>query len=256
MSALRASNRRTCQMVVVCWEPCQGTTSVVPKASQDRRASAPAMSKPSRPSSPTGASLPARTFFVTTKTAGARSLLQTERMASLMIDVLRSYVRAGKFTVHDFVVMPNHVHILLTVPGDMTIEKVVQLIKGNFSFRVGREFGIRGEIWQRGFSDVRINDPHSFRTHREYIDNNPVKAALAGSPAEFPFGSAYLKKLKRRGFSVRVRTTQGTCNPQRSWATREVCRDSRFTARIKLICFLRACGTSWALVTCVFSFVE
>ena len=36
-------------------------------------------------------------------------------MQSLLIDVLRSYVAAGKFRVHDFVVMPDHVHLLITV---------------------------------------------------------------------------------------------------------------------------------------------
>ena len=101
--------------------------------------------------------------------------------------------------VHDFAVMPNHVHILMTVPGDLSLEKTMQLIKGGFSFRANRELGFRGEIWQRGFSDVRIVDDTSFQQHREYIENNPVKAGLANSPEEYPFGSAYLKKRKRAG---------------------------------------------------------
>jgi len=42
-------------------------------------------------------------------------------MANLFIEVLRSYVRAGEFTVHDFVVMPNHVHILVTIPGGSSL---------------------------------------------------------------------------------------------------------------------------------------
>jgi hypothetical protein len=75
-----------------------------------------------------------------------------------------------KGCVHDFVVMPNHVHILMTVPGDMSLEKAMQLIKGGFSFRVNKELGFRGEIWQRGFSDVRIVDERSFQQHREYIE--------------------------------------------------------------------------------------
>jgi hypothetical protein len=45
-----------------------------------------------------------RTFFATTRTADGRSLFQTERMADLFIDVLRSTMRSGKITVHDFVV--------------------------------------------------------------------------------------------------------------------------------------------------------
>ena len=164
-----------------------------------RRALAPVMSKPSRPSDPNDAKGEPRTFFVTTRTAGGKSLFQTQRMADLFIDVLRSYVRGGKFTIHDFVVMPNHVHILMTVPGRTTIERTMQLIKGNFSFRAKKELTFSGAIWQRGFSDVRIIDEESFSHHREYINNNPVRAGRSNSPEEYPFGSAYLKNLKRAG---------------------------------------------------------
>lgn len=107
-------------------------------------------------------------------------------------------------TVHDFVVMPNHVHILMTVPGEMSLEKAMQCIKGGFSFRANQELGFRGEIWQRGYSDVRILDDQSFRRHREYIENNPVKAGLANEPDEYPFGTAYLKKQKLAGAKAHV----------------------------------------------------
>ena len=105
----------------------------------------------------------------------------------------------GKMTVHDFVIMPNHVHILMTLPGEMSLEKAMQLLKGSFSFRAGKELGFRGEIWLRGYSDVQILDDGSFQKHREYIENNPVKAGLANSPDEYPFGTAYLKKQKHAG---------------------------------------------------------
>jgi putative transposase len=120
-------------------------------------------------------------------------------MALLFIEVLRSYMRAGKVTVHDFVIMPNHVHILMTLPGEVTLEKAMQLIKGSFSFRAGRELGFRGEVWQRGYSDVQIVDEQSLQRHRAYIDNNPVKAGLANTPEEFLYGTAYLKKQKHAG---------------------------------------------------------
>jgi putative transposase len=125
-------------------------------------------------------------------------------MADLFIEVLRAYMRSGKIIVHDFVVMPNHVHILMTIPGDMTIERAMQLIKGGFSFRANKELGFCGEIWQRGFSDVRIVDELSFQQHREYLYNNPVKAGLVNSTEEYPFGSVYLKERKRAGAEAHV----------------------------------------------------
>ena len=120
-------------------------------------------------------------------------------MAALFVDVLRSYTRAGKFFVHEFVVMTNHVHLLVTVSGDMSIEKAIQLIKGNFSYRAKTDLGFQGEVWQRGFSDVQIKNDESLRAHQLYIYNNPVKAGLADTPDEYPHGSLYLRKLKARG---------------------------------------------------------
>jgi len=119
-------------------------------------------------------------------------------MAMLLIDVLRSYVSAGKFRVHEFVVMPNHIHVLLTIGKDMTVEKAVQLIKGNFSFRAKKELGWQREIWQKGFSEVRIDDRESFLGYKSYIFDNPVKAGLARSPEEYPFSSLYLRKQKTK----------------------------------------------------------
>ena len=55
--------------------------------------------------------------------------MQSERNATLLIDVLRSYVAAGKFRLHDFVVMPDCVRLLITVDAGMTIEKAMQLIR-------------------------------------------------------------------------------------------------------------------------------
>ncbi len=129
----------------------------------------------------------ARCFFVTAKTSMGRALLQTERNALLLIDVIRSYARAGKFVVHDFVVMPNHLHLLVTVGSEMTIEKAVQLVKGGFSYRLKKETGYDGEVWQRGFSEVRVMDSEHQRACQEYIANNPVKAGLVHAPEEFPF---------------------------------------------------------------------
>jgi putative transposase len=157
------------------------------------------MAKPSRNSNRSDIVAESRTFFVTSKTAQGRCILQSERMATLFIDVLRSYTLQSRFRVLEFVVMPDHVHVLVTINGMTSIEKAVQLMKGGFSFRAKRELGFQGEVWQRGFSEVRVLDRASFLRHREYIDDNPVRAGLADSAENYPYCSAYLRKQKRSG---------------------------------------------------------
>jgi putative transposase len=154
------------------------------------------MSKPSRPES---ARADNRSFFITTRGIEGKAILQSDRMAGLFADVLRSYMRQARFRVHDFVVMRNHVHLLITVDDSMSIEKAVQLIKGNFSYRARSELGFTGEVWQRGFSDVRVRDEESFRKHQQYIYNNPVKAGMARLAEEYQHCSLYLRKLKAQG---------------------------------------------------------
>jgi putative transposase len=133
----------------------------------------------------------------------ARRLLQSERNAVLLIDVLRSYVAAGRFQWHDFVIMPDHLHLLMTLPVDISVEKAMQLIKGGFSYRLKKDFGYQGEVWQRGFSEVRIRDGQSFVEHRDYIVQNPVKAGLVSRAEQYPYCYTFLAREKAQGLKPR-----------------------------------------------------
>jgi putative transposase len=155
------------------------------------------MAHPARNAAPANILNPSRTFFVTTKTSMGKRLLQSERNAGLLVDVLRSLVAERKFKLHDFVVMPDHVHLLIEVDNDMTIEKAMQLIKGRFSHRLSHEFGYKGEVWQRGFTEVQVMNKQNFEAYHAYIAENPVKAGLAVSTEEYPFCFCNLARRKR-----------------------------------------------------------
>ena len=154
------------------------------------------MMQPSRNASPEHILNPSRTFFATTKTSMGRCLLQSERNATLLIDVMRSLVAEGHFQLHDFVVMPDHLHLLVTVGEGMTIEKAMQLIKGRFSHRLAHEYDHKGEVWQRGFTEAQVMNRESFLQHRNYIAQNPVKAGLVASADEYPFCFSALARKK------------------------------------------------------------
>jgi putative transposase len=104
------------------------------------------------------------TFFVTSATYNRRRLFQVTANAELFLETLQHYRREGHFLLHDFVVMPDHIHLLLT-PQEVTLERVVGLIKGGFSHRLGSKF----PVWQRGFTDHRVRDREDFEARRRYI---------------------------------------------------------------------------------------
>ena len=110
--------------------------------------------------------------------------------------MLYEYRKQNKYLLHEFVVMPNHFHALLTVDSSLSIERAVQFIKGGFAFRAGKELGLKPPAWQKGFSDARIWDRDSYFARKDYIHNNPVKAGLVASPKEYAFSSA------REGFEL------------------------------------------------------
>jgi len=148
------------------------------------------MAIPIRRSDPAHIAAGARTFFVTSSISGKRSLLQSDRAAQLFVRILYEYRRQRKFRLHEFVVMPDHFHVLLTVECNSTIERAVQFIKGGFACRAGRELGFNAPVWQKGFSEVRIYNVKAFEQTAEYIRNNPVARHLVEKPAEFPYSSA------------------------------------------------------------------
>jgi putative transposase len=171
-------------------------TSVVPQELYKETGLAPVMAIPSRRSESSATPSYRRTFFVTSKTTMGQRLLQSDRAAALLVDVLRSHMAAGRFVIHDFVVMPDHFHALISVGPEMTIEKTMQFIKGGFSYRMRKELGYPGEVWQRGFSEVSVAGEESLRKHREYIAQNPLRAGVVREGEEFTWCFETLKKRK------------------------------------------------------------
>jgi len=87
--------------------------------------------------------------------------------------------------------MPNHLHVLITLGPEMSVEKAVQPMKGGFSYRAKRELGFNGEIWHRGFSEIRISGEEAYFARRKYIHENPVKERLVTEASEWEYGSAW-----------------------------------------------------------------
>ena len=140
--------------------------------------------KPTRSMSPPG------TYFVTFSTWQRRRYFVVERYVRLFLKTLYGYRRQGKFLLHAFVLMPEHVHLLFTPAQDVTLERAVQLVKGAYSHSFGVEFG-KQELWQRGFTDHRIRDAEDYATHRHYIHQNPVVRGLVSGAQEYRYGSAF-----------------------------------------------------------------
>jgi putative transposase len=109
-------------------------------------------------------------------------------MAGLFIEVLFHYRGLEKYLLHEFVVMPDHFHLLIT-PVE-SLERSMQLIKGGFSYRAKKELGFAHQIWQPSYYDRRVRDTTEYFSFREYIRRNPIKRGLARSAEQYVYSSA------------------------------------------------------------------
>jgi putative transposase len=116
------------------------------------------------------------TYALTTTTYQRRALFVVTRHAELLVKTIFHYRDQGRFQLHGFVVMPEHLHVLLTPAPNQTIERCAQCVKGGFSHEVRAQF--TGEVWQVGFHEHRIRGEEDFRRQLGYIAANPGKRGL------------------------------------------------------------------------------
>ena len=129
------------------------------------------------------------TYFVTANVLHRKSLFQVEKIARLFIEVMLDYRTQKKYLLHEFVIMPDHLHLIITLTKIM-LERAMQCIKGGFSFQLNQKLRARKDIWQPSFVDRWIRDSLEYQKYKDYIWQNPVKWRLAKSPEEYPYSSA------------------------------------------------------------------
>ena len=127
-----------------------------------------------------------RTYFVTAVTAQRRRLFQVTDTAALLQQTILDYRGQGRFLLHAYVIMPDHLHALITPAADVSLEKAMQFIKGGFSFRLKSKL----DVWMRSFNESQIMSAEKFANCVRYIEENPVRRGVVASAEAFEFSSA------------------------------------------------------------------
>ena len=130
------------------------------------------------------------TYFVTMKAFQSSNILQSQEAASLVVAKLLEYRDKKNYLLHEFVVVPNHVHLILTPAQSVGLERAMQLIKGGSSHEIHGVRGGKTPLWQSGFHESRVTSWADYQKKRDYIYFNPVAAKLVENPEAWPFGSA------------------------------------------------------------------
>jgi len=94
-----------------------------------------------------------------------------------------------------YVLMPNHVHLILVPHLDGSLARVLREVHTRYTRRVNFHKDWRGHLWQGRFYSVPLNDEH-FENAVRYVELNPVRGALADQPWQYRWSSAH---AHRRG---------------------------------------------------------
>ena len=117
------------------------------------------------------------TYAITISTFQQHRHFQKTANAELFVRTLLGYREQGKFLLHAYVVMPDHVHVLITPAIDVSTAKAVQYIKGGYSHALGQK-----AIWHSGYHEHRVRDGRDYEAQRLYIANNPARKRYEDYP--------------------------------------------------------------------------
>src|SRR5260370_35946125 len=129
------------------------------------------------------------TYFVTTKAWQSVSVFQVQATADLVVSKILEYRDKRNYLLHEFVLMPNHLHLILIPAESVSLEKAIQLIKGGSSHEIHGVRGNKMQIWQSGFHESRVTDWVDYRKKVDYVWFNPVAAKLVDQPQDWPYAS-------------------------------------------------------------------
>jgi REP element-mobilizing transposase RayT len=115
--------------------------------------------------------------------------LSKPRIARVVQDAL-IYFHNRRYILHRWSIMPNHVHLLITILPANSLPNLIRSIKRHTAANANRLLSRSGVFWQRDYFDRYIRNAGHFDYAISYIDFNPVKAKLCATPENWPFSGA------------------------------------------------------------------
>ncbi len=127
-------------------------------------------------------------------------ILSSPEIKELFLDILRRAKRKYVFTIHNFCVMSNHIHLMILPGRDESLSRIMQWILSVFAMRYNRIFGYCGHVWYDRFKSRVIDAFSQYIRAFLYIANNPVEAHIVDAPLKFPFSG--VRHIRDGDFSI------------------------------------------------------
>ena len=117
-------------------------------------------------------------------------LLQDPRIAKIVEDSFLFY-HGKRYLLHSWVIMPNHIHLLVQILPSYMLSAVIQGWKSITSRQINQLLCREGTVWQRDYWDRYVRNEKHYERALAYIHENPVKAGLTSCAEDWPWSSAH-----------------------------------------------------------------
>ena len=174
------------------------------------------------------AAVPGASHFFTLFTHQRRQLFLDQGNVDRWQQAVSKVQRARPFIIEAAVVMPDHLHMIWTLPeNDADYSTRIRLIKSTFTKSLPPSPGVKpnvsriskGErdVWQRRYWEHVIRDENDFQAHVDYIHFNPVQSGLVERPGDWPH-STFLRWVERGSYDPWWGTDYLPPLPQLGWS--------------------------------------
>jgi putative transposase len=128
-------------------------------------------------------------YFITTTTYQRIPWFQEFSFARIMCVILENQIILSDAENLCWVVMPDHIHLLLRL-GETPLHKIINQLKSCSARHLNSEIGRSGRFWEHGFYDHAVRKEESMRDVARYIVGNPIRAGLVERIGDYPFWDA------------------------------------------------------------------
>ncbi len=153
----------------------------------------------------------AQSHFLTFSCYHRQPKFDTPDTCDLFVLTLEEMRQRFAMCIYGYVVMPEHVHLLVSEPGAAfrhrsvpqvrvrsvdanlgtppTLADALHFLKLSFTKRLPRLIGETGSFWQKRYYDRNVRDEDEFKVKLRYLHRNPVKRGLVTNPADWKWSS-------------------------------------------------------------------
>jgi putative transposase len=133
-------------------------------------------------------------YHVTARINRGETIFMTREDRELFMNTLKRAKKKYNFSLKNFCIMGNHIHLLIKPGPGVSLSKIMQWLLGVFAQLWNKRHGLSGHLWGDRFFSRIILGILDFLSVFSYIDHNPVVAGLVKQPEQWEYGGLWHHK--------------------------------------------------------------